>query len=439
MLINEAISLCTALTGQVVDNAVLVRWLSELDGRLAFEFYRTDAWTAYDATDDLQHELLVPYPWDGFYVHHLAARTYFANGEYDRYENERVMAEQELSDFRHFMQRTQAIPCRPGFPTDRTGGSAVTVIPAGDCGPWFWISAYSLAVKHGYQGTEEEWIEEQRTYVQQAEDAADAAETQAGNAASSAAAAAGSATAAAQSASGAASSASSAGTAATNAASAKAAAESAKTGAQAAQTGAQAAQSAAEGAASDAADSAEDSEAWAVGQRGGADVPATDETYHNNAKYWAAQAESAAGGGVMSFNGRTGYVLPAAGDYSAADVGAVPTTRKVNGKALSSDVTLAAADVGADPTGTAAAAVAAAVATEIVTVTFASFSTLPQSINNAAITADHVVLASELGNPTAQAGAWRVTTAAGSVTVSGSINGATTLTLILGKSGTSIS
>ena len=32
------------------------------------------------------------------------------------------------------------------------------------------------------------------------------------------------------------------------------------------------------------------SEAWAVGQRGGADVPTTDATYHNNAKYYAEQA-----------------------------------------------------------------------------------------------------------------------------------------------------
>lgn len=28
-------------------------------------------------------------------------------------------------------------------------------------------------------------------------------------------------------------------------------------------------------------------EAWAVGQRGGVDVPETDQTYHNNAKYYA--------------------------------------------------------------------------------------------------------------------------------------------------------
>lgn len=31
-------------------------------------------------------------------------------------------------------------------------------------------------------------------------------------------------------------------------------------------------------------------EAWAVGKRGGVDVPSTDETYHNNSKYWAENA-----------------------------------------------------------------------------------------------------------------------------------------------------
>jgi hypothetical protein len=38
--------------------------------------------------------------------------------------------------------------------------------------------------------------------------------------------------------------------------------------------------------------------------------------------------------------------------YSASEVGAVPTTRTVNGKALSSDVTLDAEDVGALPSST---------------------------------------------------------------------------------------
>ena len=34
-----------------------------------------------------------------------------------------------------------------------------------------------------------------------------------------------------------------------------------------------------------------DAEAWAVGQRGGVDVPDTDETYHNNSKYYAGHAD----------------------------------------------------------------------------------------------------------------------------------------------------
>jgi len=62
--------------------------------------------------------------------------------------------------------------------------------------------------------------------------------------------------------------------------------------------------------------SSEDSEAWSVGQRNGVDVPPSDPTYHNNAKYWA---DVASGGvsGVASFNGRSGNVVPALGDYAA--------------------------------------------------------------------------------------------------------------------------
>lgn len=61
-------------------------------------------------------------------------------------------------------------------------------------------------------------------------------------------------------------------------------------------------------------------------------------------------AQAAPASGVTSFNGRTGAVTPVSGDYTAEMVGAVPTTRKINNKALSADVTLAAGDVGAVPT-----------------------------------------------------------------------------------------
>lgn len=72
---------------------------------------------------------------------------------------------------------------------------------------------------------------------------------------------------------------------------------------------------------------------------------------------WADAPET----GVVNFNGRTGAVTPQAGDYTADmvgarpdtwtptadEIGAVPVTRTVNGKPLSGDIALDAADVGA--------------------------------------------------------------------------------------------
>lgn len=50
---------------------------------------------------------------------------------------------------------------------------------------------------------------------------------------------------------------------------------------------------------------------------------------------------------VNSFNGRAGVVFPQEGDYTADDVGAVPTYRSVNNHALEADIWLTAEDVDA--------------------------------------------------------------------------------------------
>lgn len=59
------------------------------------------------------------------------------------------------------------------------------------------------------------------------------------------------------------------------------------------------------------------SKSWAVGGTGTREGEDTD-----NAKYWAKAAQGAAGGGVTSFNGRGGAVVPKQGDYTASMVGA---------------------------------------------------------------------------------------------------------------------
>jgi hypothetical protein len=104
MTISDAISEAKKLTGAVVDDETYLRWLSELDGQIAVMFFQADGWLPYT---DVNTELLIPFPWDGStYVHYLEAQTYYTNGEYDRYENARIMSEQAQSDFRKYMQRT---------------------------------------------------------------------------------------------------------------------------------------------------------------------------------------------------------------------------------------------------------------------------------------------------------------------------------------------
>lgn len=88
--------------------------------------------------------------------------------------------------------------------------------------------------------------------------------------------------------------------------------------------------------------------------------------------------------------------------------------------------------------------IAAAVASEIITVSWASFDgtslRYPISGTDSRITANHVLLKAELGTPSVQTGDWTVTTYDGYLTIAtgGNITDATTLKLILGKSGSTL-
>ncbi len=106
-------------------------------------------------------------------------------------------------------------------------------------------------------------------------------------------------------------------TAQTAAEAANSSAQSAKTAAETANTNAQAAKTAAESAKESVEDASTLSESWAVGGTG----TRTGENT-NNAKYWCMAAQGAAGGGVSSFNGRSGVVSAQTGDYTADMVGA---------------------------------------------------------------------------------------------------------------------
>ena len=108
MTIAEAMAEAKKLTGSIIEDDTLLRWLSELDGKIAFDVYGADAWSPY-RIDETGDELLVDFPWDGrIYVPYLEAMTFYETGEYDRYENAKAMYESALWEYRRYYARTHA-------------------------------------------------------------------------------------------------------------------------------------------------------------------------------------------------------------------------------------------------------------------------------------------------------------------------------------------
>lgn len=102
---------------------------------------------------------------------------------------------------------------------------------------------------------------------------------------------------------------------------------------------------------------AEDSEAWAVGKRNGSDVPASDETYQNNAKYYA---DSASGSATRAEAAAQSITVP----DTTLTVSGVAAESKATGDRISS-VNAELADVRVMSDGITAATAGDAVRTQI--------------------------------------------------------------------------
>lgn len=148
---------------------------------------------------------------------------------------------------------------------------------------------------------------------------------------------------------------------------------------------------------------------------------------------------------------------PSGMDYLAIDDGSETSKVPATALGVSTQMTQAEAEAGTvtdprvitpavfkssvDAVASAVAETAAEAAVEtiaetlkVLVVSVASFSSLPKQVTNENITADMVVVNSVLGTPSAQTDDWSVATYDGSLRITGSISGSTTLTLYLMKS-----
>ena len=274
MRIDKLLKIVRTLKPTPFENDILLMWVNEVEGMVQTEVLlrSTADLTPYELDgqgEPTAAELVVPYPFDRLYLQYLLAQIDYANGEYAKYQNSMQMFNACYTDYVHHVAETIA-------PAD---GRAERM--------QYFLTAYAIAVKHGYTGTEEQWLQSlkgadgkqvQMRYVgkklqwalEGAEEWTDLVDMQAveDDVTAAAEATINAATAAAVE--------------------AAAAAEGSENAAAASESAAQAAKTASQ----EAEAAASDAESWAVGQRGGVDVPSTDPAYNNNAKYWAKNAET---------------------------------------------------------------------------------------------------------------------------------------------------
>lgn len=123
--------------------AAKTQWVNECEGLVQTEvlLWGSAEIITYSYEADKEKELLVSPPHDKIYWAYLTAMIDFANGEYNKYQNTMQMFNSFFGEYMRWF--------------------SLVYHPADGCraAPQYYISAYGLAVKHGYTGTEEEWLQ----------------------------------------------------------------------------------------------------------------------------------------------------------------------------------------------------------------------------------------------------------------------------------------
>lgn len=141
--VREAITLARTMKqidGVNYPDSLLLQFLNECEGKVQTEVLHIAPVDCQRYTEnDLDKELVVGPPHDKLYYTYLCAMVDFTNGEYAKYNNSLNMANTFLAEWAAWFNRTHR----------REGRGFLGTV----------LSAYGIAVKWGYKGTEEEWLD----------------------------------------------------------------------------------------------------------------------------------------------------------------------------------------------------------------------------------------------------------------------------------------
>lgn len=148
MTLKQVIDFVDSLRPNDFSAEMKTTWINDLESMIQAEvfLFPPEDTIYYEYAVDSNCELLVAAPYDKIYYTYLQAMIAMGNGEYDRYENEMKLFNSFYTSFRkwftdHYDPGTRHCSGRnsKGFPV--------------------FISSYAIACKHGFRGTERQWLD----------------------------------------------------------------------------------------------------------------------------------------------------------------------------------------------------------------------------------------------------------------------------------------
>ena len=106
MTILKVLQKVDRLKPNVIDDSYKAEWVAELNGRIATEVLRLETPVELTYPDDLEEELLVPFPYSVVYELYLSAMIDYAHGEIDNYNNSVLMFQRAFDVYTAHYMRT---------------------------------------------------------------------------------------------------------------------------------------------------------------------------------------------------------------------------------------------------------------------------------------------------------------------------------------------
>ena len=108
MTVAKAIERSDELRPNPFSEEEKIRWLSELDGKIAREIFEDKAFSGYDSAYDSEKELLLEEAYGDIYLFYLTAMIDFFSRDYTEYNNSMLMFNQALDGFAKAYKRGDA-------------------------------------------------------------------------------------------------------------------------------------------------------------------------------------------------------------------------------------------------------------------------------------------------------------------------------------------